>query len=252
MNIREPGLEQHTTEHNNNTTPSIEELDFEYVDVLQPDGEMTRFKRVWGGYRFTDDDVDALMQGEPVTINTDKMSGIRGDLDWLEYDGHEYYGFSPWAAEAYTMNTAPMPNQWNGHTFTADEQAGLRQGESVLVIAVSNRTGAEYAIRVTFGYIKGTEANTGSRWGIIPHFDDFDTPADNMTLDTCVFMPRFGGQRLEHKDIQRLRQGESIKFTGVSKAGRDYHCKLKLNLDTSRSRAIWRIEPNFNNKRNRK
>lgn len=214
--------------------------DYEYVNTELPDGESVRFKRVWGGYRFTDADVDALLNAEDIVINTEKTKGVRGGLDWMTYNGHEYYGFAPWAAEAYTRDIAPIPTQWNSHVFTDEEIAGFRRGESVIVISTSSRTGSDYAVKTTFDLIQDGD---NSRWGIIPHFDDFNRKADDFTREDCTFMPMFGGEVIPHDAVMALRQGKAVKFKGLSKKGNRYTCWLELRIDHKMRR--WRIIPEF-------
>lgn len=213
----------------------------EYVNMQLPDGESVRFKRTWGKYRFTDDEVEMLKAGMEIRINTPTTKGIIGSLDWQEYNGYEYYGFAPWDAEAYSLENAPFPVQWNNHMFTDEEEQILRSGKKLLLVRPSNRTGSLYPVNVSFGLIKGDNGN--SRWGIIPHFEEFNQPAMNFTRETCVFMPMFGGKLLSHADIMALREGRSIRFEGTSKNGRNYTCLLSLILDHNQNR--WRLEPRF-------
>lgn len=214
--------------------------DAEYVNMALPDGEAVRFKRVWSDYRFTDREVEMLMLGMEIRIKTAYTDGINGSLDWQEYNGYEYFGFAPWDAEAYSIHDAPFPIQWNSHVFTSEEQAVLRKGEKLLLVCTSNRTGSSYAVNVSYGLITGDTLN---RWGIIPHFEEFERPACDFTRESCLFMPMFGGTVFSQREIQNVRQGGSIYFEGISKKGRDYTCRLTLELDKERNR--WRLEPDF-------
>lgn len=214
--------------------------DAEYVHMQLPNGESVKFKRVWGNHRFTDTELSYLMAGMEIRINTPTTKGIVGSLEWQAYKGRDYFGFAPWDAEAYAIDNAPMPVQWNGHVFTPDEEAVLRSGNKLLLVCTSNRTGSQYAVNVSYSIISDSR---NSRWGIVPHFEEFDMPADQFTRETCVFMPMFGGKLLHLDEIQELRQGRSIYFEGVSRTGRKYSCRLSLVLDRERNR--WKLEPNF-------
>lgn len=209
----------------------------EYVNITLPNGDTTRFNREWGGHRFTDEEVDALVDGQYISINTQNTRGIIGSLDWLEYKGYDYYGFAPWDATAYERSVAPFPVMWNNHEFSKEEEWLLRNGDKLLLLVVSNRTGSEYAVQVSYDIIDG------ERWGIIPHFEEFNMPADNFTRETCLFTPIFSGKRLSLADITKLRNGERIKYKGVSKRGYSYECELYLAIDKERGR--WRIMPRF-------
>lgn len=55
------------------------------------------FKRVWGGHRFTDEEIKALLAGYELTINYTKRNGepgtATGSLRESKYKGHKYWGF---------------------------------------------------------------------------------------------------------------------------------------------------------------
>lgn len=146
-------------------------IGYEYINVDLPNGEQVRFKREWAGHRFTDDEVDQLGAGMEITISSQHAEGVRGSLDWQEFNGYEYYGFAPWDAEAYTRDIAPIPHQWNGHAFTDVEKKVLRSGERVRVLCLSKRTGGKYDVELSFTFLESDDY--GNRWGIHPHFEDF-------------------------------------------------------------------------------
>lgn len=220
-----------------------EEVDYaEYVHMSLANGEAVRFNRIWSGYRFTDDEVAQLMAGMEIRIKTAYTDGIMGSLDWQEYNGYEYYGFAPWDAAVYERSDAPFPMQWNGHAFTEKEQAILRSGRKLLVLCESNRSLAQYAVNVSFDLIP-EQGSYPSRWGIIPHFEEFNQPADHFTRETCVFLPVFSGQALTLEEIERLRKGYPVRFSGLSRKGRAYKCELTLELDEEADR--WRLTPDF-------
>lgn len=222
-------------------TSSMEE-GTEYVHMTLFDGEPVKFKRVWGSYRFTDDEVDRLMVGMEIRINTEYARGIVGSLEWQTYKGYDYYGFSPWDASVYPRASAPFPVSWNGHTFDADEETLLRAGRRVIVVAASRSTGRPYAVNVTFDLTteKGVE-----KWRIVPHFEEFDLPASHFTRETCAFMPEFSGRRFTAREIEHFRAGRGIEMSAISKAGKPYTCRVVLALDTYNGVTRWRLAPRF-------
>ncbi|HFI0213599.1 TPA: DNA topoisomerase I [Streptococcus suis] len=70
----------------------------EYV-IGNWNGKEVRFKRVWGGYRFTEEEIDALLNGQEIrfrhTLNGNKEQDIVGKLENREFRGRKYVGFSP-------------------------------------------------------------------------------------------------------------------------------------------------------------
>lgn len=221
----------------------------EYVNMALPTGEVVRFKREWAGYRFTDLEVNKLVAGIEVKIRTHFADGIIGSLDFNEYNGYHYFGFVPWDHVAYSRDNAPVPLKWNGHTFTDDEMYLLRLGKRVIVICESKKTGNEYAVSVTLEYREGMPradkvGDNGEKWVIVPHFDDFSKSPYDFTHETCTFMPKFGGRRLNAREISHLRTGKPLPFEAVSqKTGEPYRCQLWLGLDQQTNR--WMIKPDF-------
>lgn len=230
---------------NTTNTTNIEQWDqpIEYVNMTLPNGEVARFNRVWSGYRFTDREVEQLMAGMEIRIKTAYTDGIMGSLDWQEYNGYEFLGFAPWDASSYTIQDAPFPIRWNGYEFTDEEQAFLRTGGKLLIVCTSQRTGSDYPVNVSFDFISGDENYPYSRWGIVPHFDEFNQSPRDFTQKTCVFLPSFAGKKLTLTEIETVRQGGSILYDGLTGHGRSYRCYLTLAIDPKYDR--WRLVPEF-------
>lgn len=224
---------------------SYTDMPSDYYNVVLPDGEVVRFNRIWGGYRFTDEETALLAAGYEVVVTTASYSGVRGSLDWLEYEGHEYYGFSPWAAEAYTREDAPMPLRWNGYVFTDTDKEILRNGGKLLVDSLSSDKELLYGVHLSYELLR--EDGYDARWGIVPHFEEFGMPASSFTRETCLFLPVFAGVRMSQADIRVLRDGGEVKVRCRSKNGRQYTCRLALELDSVRDR--WRLVPDFERRR---
>lgn len=227
-------------------TPQIDSVNVEYVNVTLPSGEQTRFNRVWGGHRFTDEEVQGLMLGYDVIFDTVNRRGVCGSLDWATYEEHDYYGFVPWGDEAYSIENAPFPIKWNNHTFTAEEEIDLRKGHKVLVVCTSKQNGSLYAVHVTFELQTDTVQEVASkRWVIVPHFDEFEQDALEFTREDCLFLPVFCDKQLTHNDIKRLRKGSYVRFKGVNQSGRTIRCHLSLELEEYRGNLKWRLVPDF-------
>lgn len=215
----------------------------EYVHAQLPDGEPVRFKRTFAGHRFTDAEVAWLLAGADIVITTSYAKGVIGSLEWQTYNGYEYYGFAPWDAEAYTATDAPFPHEWNGCTFDAHDEAVLRSGARLLVVA-TGRTGQPYGVNVTFEVVASPTGET--RWAIVPHFDEFDQPPEAFTRETAPFLPVFSGRRFTTEEVERLRRGAGIPFTGVSRStGRRYTCRVYLRLERRHGVLKWALVPVF-------
>lgn len=219
--------------------------DVEYVHMTLPDGEAVRFNRSWGGYRFTDEEVAWLMKGGDIQFDTADWRGIRGGLEFLSYNGFDYYGLALWDARAYTADNAPFPVAWQQHTFTPSEERDLRAGKKVL-LAATNDAGRLYGVHVSYHL-----SADGSRWGIQPHFEEFEMSGQDFTRATCPFLPVFSDRVLTHEEILALRAGKALRHHGVSaKTGRPYRCTLHLRLEHGSggffgTDARWRVLAEF-------
>ncbi len=111
---------------------------------------MVSFNRVWGGYRFTDADCQALCEGKEITIQpistkTGKPYGCKGVLEKQSYKGREFYGFN---RTGFADN---VPNSWCGHTFTDDEKKKLEKGESVALFGCTSKAGKSFDCTIAYG-----------------------------------------------------------------------------------------------------
>ena len=65
-------------------------------------GNSVSFTKEWGGHKFTDEEIQSLLNGETIEfIRNDRP--VRGKLDNCEYNGRKYVGFS---AEGFTKNSS--------------------------------------------------------------------------------------------------------------------------------------------------
>jgi DNA topoisomerase-3 len=77
---------------NNNGQPAAERYSGKFK------GKDVSFKRTWGGHRFTDEECEALLRGEEITITglvskSGSTYGVKGKLKKMSYQGNPYYGF---------------------------------------------------------------------------------------------------------------------------------------------------------------
>lgn len=119
-------------------------------------GEIISFNREWSGHRFTDEEVDKLLNGEEISFEAVSRKGSTytayGVLAEQEYNGNTFYGFKP------DFDTPRIPKQWAGHTFTKDERKALEAGQKIKITGlVSKKTGKEYDANFTFNKNKGIE-----------------------------------------------------------------------------------------------
>lgn len=114
-------------------------------------GRQVSFKRIWGGYRFTDEEVQKLLNGGTIGFQIKSKSGdlcnVTGHLADLEYNGQKYVGFDRLTFE----NTNPEKQRneddyytgtfkkkeirfhrvFGGYRFTDEECQKLLAGEEI-------------------------------------------------------------------------------------------------------------------------
>lgn len=83
-----------------------EEMQIAYSERPQPEkhsvtdkkGNTVEFKKEWNGYKFTDEDIEALSNGETIIIGPFQGKKgqyfAKGKLDWQTYKKRKFYGFS--------------------------------------------------------------------------------------------------------------------------------------------------------------
>lgn len=130
-------------------------------------GSTVSFSRVWRGHRFTDEECEALCNGEDLQIfglvskkNPDKTYAVTGRLTHQTYNGNPFVGFE----QMGYVNTPGVPSVWCKHTFTDDEIAMLEAGKSIELENCESKKGNIFSCSVSYG-----KKEDGSM-GIIPVF----------------------------------------------------------------------------------
>lgn len=216
-----------------------------HTGTFIPTGESVTFNKEWGGYTFTDSELDKLLNGDTIEINATSKSGkkftVKGSLGEGEYKGKKFWGFMMNKAEDETAKTAIFPKEWSGHKFTKDEEDRLRNGEKIKIKATSKKTGNDFEVDVTFEI---TEFKGNKAWRIKPHFEK-RKPASEMTRENCKFNPTFAGYTLTDEEIKQVRAGNKVMVTATSKKGKDFTCNLSLELKEYNGNKFWGLEPHW-------
>ena len=133
-----------------------------FEGVLKSTNEVIKFKRVWCGHRFTDEECQQLLDGEVISFTAKSAKGneytAEGKLEEQEYNGYTYWGFK--------FNPNKFPEKWSGHTFTEEEKNLLEAGQLIRVDdCVSSKTGKRYATELSW------EKDVTGNYKIVPHFN---------------------------------------------------------------------------------
>lgn len=219
--------------------------------VHKPTGETISFNKEWGGYTFSDAEVQALLNGdtieiEPTSAKSGKKYKVSGKLDKGEYKGKKFWGFKAdfKSADDYDIHTAPFPESWSGYKFTKEDEKKLRAGEKIKIKAISAKTKKPFEVEITFGI---GEYKGNKSWKIIPHFDSMGERKDpsQYTRADAPFKPEFSGYKLTQDEIKQVRAGHKIMVTAKSKKGKDFTCNLTLELKEFKGKKFWGLEAHF-------
>ena len=125
------------------------------------DGEMIKFKRIWSGHEFTDDEIKKLLEKQDIVIEVNGSNGtyfVKGHLSKQNYKGKIFHGFERVAIvdengseksnekdlENYAYGTwkgkeIKFKRVWSGHKFTDSEVESLLKGEEISFEATSSK-----------------------------------------------------------------------------------------------------------------
>ena len=107
--------------------------------------EEIKFKRIFMGYRFTDEECEALLSGGNVsftgTFADGRSSQVVGRLERQKTEsGIEYVGIKPsfpprdgYVRGVFKGQEVNVKGSWSDHTFTDDEMAKLFAGETITI-----------------------------------------------------------------------------------------------------------------------
>ena len=120
-------------------------------------GEPVKFNRVWRGHRFTDEECEALCNGENVEVRgiispkTGHEYGVSGHLDNLVFtdkesgDTRDYIGF-----KQDKFLPRPIPDVWCQHAFTQAEKQALEKGDAVSIEDAVSKAGKKFKCRIRY------------------------------------------------------------------------------------------------------
>lgn len=122
------------------------------------DGKEISFRRIWGGHRFTDDEVKSLLDGDRITFTVKKDNGERtvtGKLAEQEYKGHKFFGFKTDVPEndpercygIWKKKEISFKKIYSGHIFTDEECATLLRGGEVTIRGLVSKSGKKFSVK---------------------------------------------------------------------------------------------------------
>lgn len=153
-------------------------------------GQEVSFNREWSNHRFTDQELQDLLDGKEISFDAVSKGGneyvASGQLAEQSYQGRKFFGFKLAIKEG-------VPDQWAKHVFTDEEKETLESGGEVKVTDAVSKAGAPLQAILTYGVEKGE-----SRKKIIPNFNTGDVPK------------AWGGHTFTPSEVAALEKGETI------------------------------------------
>ena len=117
-------------------------------------GETVSFSKTWGGHTFTEEEAQALLEGQTISFRL-KGREISGKLARQIYKKREFVGFQmdqkeKSEADGYVKGNwkgkeVAFKRTWSGHSFTDEEVARLLAGETITINAKS-KAGKDYTV----------------------------------------------------------------------------------------------------------
>ena len=120
--------------------------------VYTPTNEIVQFNRKWAGHLFNDDECRQLLNGLSITFTAISRNGhhftVTGSLQQQKFKGKYYWGFA--------RDEDAIPNEWQGHQFTAQEIDELRNGDTIYIPdAVSVRSNRPLRCTLCYTQVNG-------------------------------------------------------------------------------------------------
>lgn len=220
-----------------------------YSGFYAPKGEQRTFSKQWAGYTLTDEECEALLRGEKVTVehtlNNDpvKITFVLGDQQFTDDAGDvvEYFGLDGTIRRdvsadpnyfegtfAPTGEVKQFKRSWGGYRLTDDECKALLDGETITVDA--NLTYGPAKVTFTLGdrSFVNSEGKRIEYFGLDGQIDDSATHVRGTFAPTgreVRFKRSWGGHEFSEAEIADLLAGKEISFAAKSKNDKPYTAK---------------------------
>ncbi|QWF85920.1 type IA DNA topoisomerase [Amycolatopsis sp. CA-230715] len=192
-------------------------------------GRPVAFSRVWGGHRFTDDEVTTLLAGATIEFSATADNGRRyevfGALGEGTFKGRTYVGFQKAGFGRRDASGAALPpTEWCAHVFTDAEIQALMAGQAVEASDFRGKNDKTFQCKVYFA-----EEKKGQGKKIVP---DFDASMDSPPKTWCQV-------RFTDDQLAALAAGKTIQGTGfVSKHGKTFDAALTWKEKDGRKKLV--------------
>lgn len=238
-----------------NTDLSKIEIDLNKRDYAsgQWHGEDVRFNRIFAGHRFTDDEVDRLLNGEKFELNA-QVNGnpmkLLVKLDHCEYKGINYIGVKAerpgYVSGTWQGKVVKIKGSYMDHTFTRDELNRLFNDETI-EIEVHNKQGA--ASKIEGKLEDQIFEKDGKKYQFVGFKGQFPQKEGYRTAiwrgKEVKFKTSFSDHRFTEDEITQLLAGKEIEVEFTSASGRKMTVKGKFGTHTYKGYKVFGFKPQF-------
>lgn len=213
-------------------------------------GKPTQFNRQYSSHKFTDDEVQRLLNDETIDIEITTEKGtfkVRGKLEEQEYKGRIFVGFKgefirdDIVKGIWQGKEVQFKNSFGGYKYTQAEIDQLLANQTITITTEKGTyTGKleiqEYQGRKFVGFKPQFPKKEGYIYG-------------NFKGKEISFKGEFMGHTFTPDEVDRLLAGNKIVFQGKSKAGKEMTVGGGIELQTYQGRQFYGFKPEFDNKK---
>lgn len=239
-------------------TYNLDDLGLEKREVTEKveglwDGQPISFNRVYAGHRFTDDEVEALLSDQEITIEATSKDGrkfkLKGKLAEQIYNDRPFVGFKgdivrEGAKGIWQGKEVVISPKFMDHTFTESELETLFGGGKISI--TTTKDGKSYDVT---GGLAIQQYNGKSFLGFKAEFAPREGYYSGIWKGKEISFKRsFGEYVFSDEECERLLDGGGLVFSAKSKSGKTYTCEGKLAEQTYQGRKFVGFKADFGKK----
>lgn len=240
-----------------------------YAGYHAPTGEEKTFSKQWAGYTLSDDECEALLRGENVTVEHSlndspvKITFTLGDQSFTNDAGEKitYFGVNGTMQRdvsndpnyfegtyAPTGEVRQFKRSWGGYRLNDEECTQLLEGKTITVKAKLTYGLAKVKFSLGDQFFTDKDGKTVEYFGLNGEIDDSATHARGTFAPNgkeVKFKRTWGGHDFTEAEIADLLAGKEIQFAAKSKANKDYTAKGKLEEQEFNGRKFFGFKLDF-------
>ena len=244
-----------------------------YTGFYAPAGEDKTFSKQWAGYTLTDEECEALLRGESVTVShllndsPVKITFTLGDQSFTNDAGEvvEYFGLDGQMQRdvsndpnyyegtfAPTGEVKQFKRSWGGYRLTDAECDELLEGKEITVEAELSYGPAKVKFSLGDQSFTDKDGKTVEYFGLNGEIDDSATHVHGTFAPEnkeVKFKRTWGGHDFTEAEIADLLAGKEIQFAAKSKKGKDYTAKGKLAKQEYKGKTFYGFALDFDDKK---